>query len=100
MRSTPYITTGGVLDIFGFGAGVLIPGTGVGNAYDTISVTDSLVTTTNNSLGALTRVNLATATFNQTSPDTPTQRAGLIVNGGDEAVAQASGISDNSEIGL
>ena len=36
-----------------------------------------------------------TASFNQTSPDTPFQRAGLIVNGGDEAVAQASGIADN-----
>jgi hypothetical protein len=88
------LLTGGTLDIFGFGAGVLIPGAGAGNAYDTIDVTDSRGEVTNNLLGALTPINLATASFDQTSPDTATQRAGLIVNGGDEAVAQASGISD------
>jgi len=89
------ITTGGALDIFGFGAGVLIPGAGAGNAYDTINVTDSLVTINNIAQGPLTPVALVTASFNQTSADTPFQRAGLIVNGGDEAVAQASGIADN-----
>ena len=89
------ITIGGTLDIFGFGAGVLIPGGGVGNAYDTINVTDAPVTINNIAQGPLTPVALVTASFRQTSPDTPFQRAGLIVNGGDEAVAQANGIADN-----
>ena len=89
------LTTGGALDIFGFGAGVLIPGAGAGNAYDTIAVSDSQVLVSNNLLGSLTAINLETASFDQTSADTPVQRAGLIVNGGDEAVAQANGISDD-----
>ncbi len=89
------ITTGGALNIFGFGAGVLIPGAGAGNAYDTINVNDALVTISNIAQGPLTPVALVTASFNQTSPDTPFQRAGLIVNGGDEAVAQANGVADN-----
>ena len=93
------LTTGGALDIFGFGPGVLIPGQGTGNAYDTINVSDAQVTSSNNALGALTTVNLATASFIQTSPPSPFQRPGLVINAGDEAAPQASGpnsgIADN-----
>ncbi|MDX1944428.1 MAG: hypothetical protein SFU86_03405, partial [Pirellulaceae bacterium] len=89
------LLSGGTLDPFGFGAGVLIPGFGVGNAYDTIAINDTGVTTTNNSVGALLPVLINTVSFIQGTPPSPAQQAAFIVNAGDEAVAQASGISDN-----
>ena len=79
------LLSGGVNNIFGFGAGVLIPGFGVGSAYDAITVNDSSVTTTNNGFGALTSVLLDTASFVQGTPPSSTQQAALIVNSGDEA---------------
>lgn len=81
-------------DIFGFGAGVLQPGTGVGNAYDTITVTDFVVATTNNAFGPLTTVFLNTLSFVQVAPPSSTQQAALIVNGGDEVGFQPNNIAD------
>lgn len=75
-------------DLFGFGAGVVVPGYGVGNAYDEIVVTDSLVTITNTVSGPLLGVSLdPTSGFVQTNGVT----FGLIVNAGFEA---APGIDD------
>ncbi len=86
---------GNPTNVFGFGAGVLIPGFGAGLAYDTINVTDAQVTTTNNIFGALTTVHLATASFVQGVAHVSTERPALVVNGGDEAGVQASHIADD-----
>jgi hypothetical protein len=85
-------------DIFGFGAGVLQPGFGVGNAYDFISVSDGGVSSFNNDFGSLVNVNLNTASFVQNSAPSSTQAPGLIVNGGDEAAPQADGIADEFSV--
>src|SRR5262249_11229842 len=71
------------IDPFGFGVGVIIPGFGAGNAYDTINATDSQVTASSNSAGPLLTVNIDTATFN---PSPNPGEAGLFVNAGFEAV--------------
>lgn len=102
------LLSGGALDIFGFGAGVLIPGFGVGNAYDRISVNGAIVAAPPAPAGftdvrVLSAANadirvpvfIDTTSFVQATPPSPTQQAAVIVNGGDEAVAQASGIADN-----
>jgi hypothetical protein len=88
------VDVGNPTDIFGFGAGVLIPGFGVGSAYDTMTVNDAGVVTSNNAFGPLTTVSIDTASFVQNLPVEATQRPAFIVNGGDEAVAQPSGIAD------
>ena len=87
------IDVGNPTDIFGFGAGVLQPGFGVGSAYDTLAVSDNAVSTSNNSFGALTPVLLNTADFVQAGPPAG-QAAGLTVNGGDEALPQANDRAD------
>ena len=90
------VSSGGALDIFGFGAGVLIPGFGAGNAYDTIDVnniTANSVAVTNNLAGPMFPVTVVPASFVNNTP--PPVRPGLIVNAGDEAAPQANGISDN-----
>jgi Ca2+-binding RTX toxin-like protein len=92
------LTTGGALDIFGLGAGVLVPGFGVGDAYDTITVngTTGTVSVNNNDVGVLNTVMIDNASFTQFGPAASAQRAALIVNGGDEAAPDAfSGIADN-----
>ncbi|WP_425614911.1 dockerin type I domain-containing protein [Anatilimnocola sp. NA78] len=99
------LVTGGALNIFGFGPGVLIPGFGVGNAYDTISVNGALVpapvgfTDVRVLNGALADIRVPVyvdnVSFVQATPPSPAQQAAVIVNGGDEAVAQPNGISDN-----
>ena len=89
------LTTGGVNDIFGFGPGVLIPGFGAGSAYDQVVVDDTLVFTTNNAFASLTPVFLDTPSFVQDTPDSPQQQAALVVNGGDELAADASGVADS-----
>ncbi|MEA3210801.1 MAG: large repetitive protein [Chthoniobacter sp.] len=86
---------GNPTDIFGFGAGVLIPGFGAGLAYDTITVDDTKVNVTSFASGPLTPVFLNTASFVQGTPLNPAQQKALIVNAGDEAAAQASGIADD-----
>jgi Ca2+-binding RTX toxin-like protein len=75
------VDVGNPTDIFGFGNGVLTPGFGFLQAYDTINVTDSQVSTFNNAFGQLTTVHLNTNSFLQ---DNPVLTSGLIVNGGDE----------------
>ena len=82
------------VDIFGFGVGVLDPGNATGQAYDTFTVTDARVVTTNNQFGPLTTVNLNTGTFAQNGAKSSTQVAGLVVDGGDEAGTQLNGVSD------
>ncbi len=86
-------------DIFGLGAGVLQAGFGVGNAYDTIGtaanpVTDAGATFSNNRFGALVDIALDTPSFVQAGPAFAAQQPGFIIDGGDEGVAQPSGISD------
>ena len=95
-------TPGGAADpdYFGFGAGVLIPGFGAGDAFDEISVNESFfsedqVDVFNNTFGDLVDVTIDAATFVQAGPAIPSQRPALIVNGGDEAVPQANGIADD-----
>ncbi|MCA9270225.1 MAG: hypothetical protein KDA41_17205, partial [Planctomycetales bacterium] len=89
------LTAGGGADpdYFGFGAGVLTPGFGGGNAFDIITVDGTGVSTVNNANGALVRVNVDVS-FAQAGPPAPAQRAALIVNGGDEAIPQPNGIAD------
>ena len=83
------------LDPFGFGAGVLIPGAGVGNAYDNMVVSDAAVrfTAAPNPMAADVRVvtNIVTASFLQTAPTA----TGLTVNSGDEAAPGAGGVADS-----
>jgi hypothetical protein len=97
------VDVGNPTNIFGFGAGVLQPGFGVGNAYDTITVNTaaaSTVATTNNAQGALVNVRLNVASFVQPGPASASQQTALIVDGGDEAAPQASGIADNFNVSL
>ncbi len=93
------LTTGGALDVFGFGSGILIPGFGGGNAYDTIDVNvapnPNQVRVTNNAFGPLLNVTIIPTSFVQNGTPNVNQQPGLIVNGGDEAMAQPNGISDN-----
>ena len=87
----------GAGDVFGFGPDVLIPGFGAGNAFDDIDVNAPFaveVSVVNNLVGPLMEVDIVEATFIQAGAPDPTQQPALIVNGGDEAVAQPSGISD------
>ncbi|MCU0959158.1 MAG: S8 family serine peptidase, partial [Pirellulaceae bacterium] len=74
------------------GVGVIVPGFGVGNAYDDITVTDARVTVVNGSVGPLLDVNVDTASFVQLTDD---KVHGLIVNAGFEAVPAGSGIADD-----
>ncbi len=76
----------GTLDVFGFGAGVIIPGQGVGNAYDEVLVNDSIVRFVDSAQAAvptdvLLPVTIATPSFVQPNELT----FGLIVNAGYEA---------------
>jgi len=92
------IVTGGALDIFGFGPGILIPGFGGGDAYDTIDFNNSVpnqVSVVNNAFGPLLPVTIVPMSFVQNGPPALDQRPAFIVNGGDEAMAQGNGISDN-----
>jgi hypothetical protein len=92
----------------GLGATVLVPGFGIGNAYDAIAVNGAggvdpdigivgslpdQVVVNNISAGLLVPVTVVAPSF--INGILPTSRAGLIVNGGDEAVARANGIADN-----
>jgi len=81
------VDVGNANDIFGFGAGVLLPGFGVGQAQDTISVADTAIIVNNNNAGALTSIAL-TASFVQADVTRPA----ITVLGGDEA-ASANGDS-------
>jgi Ca2+-binding RTX toxin-like protein len=99
------LLSGGALNIFGLGAGVLIPGFGVGNAYDRISVNGALVPApvgftdvrVLNLANADVRIPVLvdTTSFVQATPPSPAQQAAVIVNAGDEAVAQGTGVSDD-----
>ncbi|WP_237607275.1 CHRD domain-containing protein [Roseimaritima sediminicola] len=92
------LMTGGTLDYFGFGPGVLVPGFGAGDAFDDIETNTAIadgVRVTNNANGPLVDVRLAAASFVQVGPATSSQRAALIVNGGDEAMAQPNGVADD-----
>lgn len=94
------IPSGGTNDLFGFGSGILIPGFGLGNAYDAIEVTDERITVTNNFAGDLVRVNPVTDSFVQTSAASATQRPALIINGGDESAVQANNLADNVTVAV
>ncbi len=98
------------IDIFGFGAGVLIPGFGTGYAYDTIDINgsghaysplggapDRVVADINALAIRLTEVQLDTSDTSFIDPSVPAANAqpGLIVNAGDEAVADVNGVSDD-----
>src|SRR5690606_21453519 len=74
-------------DIFGFGPGTLIPGVGVGNAYDTIFTDGEEVFIT-----GLATVALAPGSFTQIPAQS--QRPGLIINGVDEAAPGVGGLAD------
>ncbi|QDU29976.1 hypothetical protein ETAA8_50940 [Anatilimnocola aggregata] len=89
------VDVGNPTDIFGFGAGVLQPGAGVGNAYDFFNVSDSQVFTNNIVNGSLTTVSLNIASFDQVGGPVVTENAALIVNGGDEAAPDpVTGVAD------
>ena len=95
------LSTGGALDIFGFGAGVLIPGFDPGDAYDQINVdgTTGTVMVNNIDAGPLNSVVIDNASFTQAGLAMSSQRAALIVNGGDEAVPNAlNGIADSFDV--
>lgn len=97
------VDVGNATNIFGFGAGVLQPGFGVNNAYDTVTVDTSVantVVTSNNSQGALVNVRLNVPTFVQGAPPAAAQQAALIVDGGNEAAPQATGIADRFNVAL
>ena len=97
------VDAGNPTNIFGFGAGVLQPGFGVTNAYDTVTVDTTIantVVTSNNSHGALVNVRLNVASFVQGTPPAAAQQAALIVDGGDEAAPQATGIADKFNVSL
>src|SRR5206468_144811 len=66
---------------------------GAGQAFDTISVTDFLVSIFNNFVGQLLRVNVTTGSFGRVNPLEPT----LVVNAGEESPANlpASGVADD-----
>ena len=75
------IVTGGTFDVFGFGAGILIPGFGVNNAYDVIDVNNAggaqnndpvaEVDVNNNGNGDLLSINVIEASFVQDGPASP-----------------------------
>lgn len=78
--------TAGTADVFGFGNGVIIPGEGVGNAYDEILMNDQQVRFVDDAQAAmptnvLLPITIETMSFTQ--PDHLT--FGLIVNAGFEA---------------
>ncbi|MCC6510433.1 MAG: DUF4394 domain-containing protein, partial [Pirellulaceae bacterium] len=77
----------------GFGNGTLIPGRGVGNAYNNISVSDSAMFIQAGPT-ALTGVNFNGAQFVQANPLVP----GVIVNAGDEAAPGPGGVADNISV--
>ncbi|MGB9690349.1 Ig-like domain-containing protein, partial [Thermogutta sp.] len=79
------------IDPFGFGTGVIVPGFGVGNAYDTISASDTNVTISNSSAGTLLPVSIVGGSLIQTDPNA----FGLVVNSGFEAVPQPWGVADD-----
>lgn len=79
------------VDPFGFGAGVIVPGFGVGNAFDNIAVTNTATASTVAIFNTGAAVNLVTvnvpvaADFQQTTPPLgDVNEAGLIVNAGFE----------------
>ena len=74
------------IDPFGFGARLLVPGFGVGNAYDRITVDDTQVL-----IAGLLPVTLDATSFEQTN----TLNAGLVVNAGFEASPDVTGIADS-----
>ncbi|RMF91216.1 MAG: hypothetical protein D6741_16205, partial [Planctomycetota bacterium] len=78
------------IDPFGFGTGVIVPGLGAGNAYDTINVTESAVTGSNNSVGNLVSVYPVASSFAPFFIGSP----GLIVNTGFESAPALSGRAD------
>lgn len=95
------LSTGGTTDMFGFGAGVLLPGLGAFNAYDTFDVNRAVsnaVFVTNNSVGPLMPVFLDEVSFQQNGPARSDQRPAVIINGGNEAVPQADGVADLFEV--
>ncbi|MGI8980394.1 MAG: dockerin type I domain-containing protein [Pirellulaceae bacterium] len=95
------INNGGTAPIFSgsfaaLGAGVIQPAVAVGTAYDDILVTQALVDITNVGVGQLLLVNVNTATFTQNNPLPPAdERAGLLVNGGDEVGTRPNGVADD-----
>ncbi len=91
--AAPIFSGGFTLYGAALGAGIIQPSVAAGAAFDNVSVTDSLVSIFNTgALGALLPVNIATATFVQNAPTPPpTQRAGVIANGGDEAGVRTVG---------
>ncbi|MEI7699500.1 MAG: reprolysin-like metallopeptidase, partial [Planctomycetia bacterium] len=107
---TDAIALAAALDVFnlGLGAGVLVPGAGGGNGFDAIAINGS--TTLDVDMGTVTSaINQVLARNILSGPlvpvtvvpasllngTTPGARSGLIVNGGDEILARASGIADN-----
>lgn len=79
------------IDDFGFGNKVIIPGLGIGNAFDDVDISDTGVEITNNTLGALLRVDVIAAEFAQNNTDNPA----IIVNTGAEAGTRPNGIADD-----
>ena len=86
------VDLGNPTDIFGFGPGVFQPAAGGEGGFDTFTITDSRVSTTNTHNGGtpLTTVTLNAGSFVQNVPESSTQRAALVVNGGDEAGPRGS----------
>ncbi|WP_372719767.1 beta strand repeat-containing protein, partial [Novipirellula sp.] len=72
---------GAIPNTFGLGPGVIVPGFGVGNAFDSLNISDGFVSGFNNSRGSLLGIGLVTNSFVQSDPLVE----GLIVNSGIEA---------------
>lgn len=84
------LNNGGAAPIFSgpfaaLGAGIIQPSAAVNAAFDDVVITDALVSITNNVVGLLLPVNVATPSFVQNGLPLANQQAALLVNGGDEA---------------
>ena len=82
------------IDPFGFGTGVIVPGFGAGNAYDTIFASDNSVTIVNSSTGTLLPLSIVGGSLVQTDPNA----FGLVVNAGFEAAPAPWGLADDINV--
>ncbi len=87
----PLVDPATLVDPFGFGLGVIVPGFGVGGAYDQIAMSDAGVQIINSAAGMLVPINLVTASLVQGNP----LDFGLVVNVGFETAPDVTGIADD-----
>ena len=84
----PLVDPGLTTDLFGFGIGNIMPGFGVGTAYNTIAVSDTGVDIT-----GLMSVDINRTSFMPTGGD-PLLYRSLIVNAGEQSLPGAGGLAD------